>query len=373
MHNIEFDVAEVLEFDYTYQYVDPSTNPNAANNLFAIRCRSCGSYFNLDPFIAKPSDINIKRIPLVGEYVLIYRTYNQNATNENRKNQSWYYLSTIDLQSNIHANILPGISKRQSQSEIDSSTPGKTFKLSDRAISPLQPYEGDLLLEGRFGNSIRFGSTVDLNGNMDRYTVNVPWKGSAKQGDPIIILSNGRKNLPRFSSFYVSENIETDASTLYLTSTQKLPNFKLNNILRTKDVDSESSFNASQFIGVADRIILKSKSDIIVLDTKKSIEINTPYLSIGVKDIEQKEFGLHSTQVKSILKTLIDMIKMGGLVAGDTPVTINPLLKSYFQPKLDEPWEDQQSGTGQKIDNVNILHDKLQENDFVSQDLQNNI
>jgi hypothetical protein len=27
-------------------------------------------------------------------------------------------------------------------------------------IHPLLPYEGDMLYEGRFGNSIRFGSTV---------------------------------------------------------------------------------------------------------------------------------------------------------------------------------------------------------------------
>jgi hypothetical protein len=72
-YNIQFDVAEVLEYDYTYRYVDPAQPDGNVNKLFALRVKSCNSYFNEKPFIARPINMNMKRIPLVGEFVLIYR------------------------------------------------------------------------------------------------------------------------------------------------------------------------------------------------------------------------------------------------------------------------------------------------------------
>lgn len=309
MNKIEFDVAEVLEYDYTYQYVDPTTNPGSANNLFAIKCRSCGTYFNLNPFLAKPSNMNMKRIPLVGEYVLIYRTYNQNATHENRRFESWYYLTTVDLQSNVNANLLPGISKKQSQAELDSSKPGNTFKLPNTSISPLQPYEGDFILEGRFGNSIRFGSTVDLNGTTDFYTVQSPWKGSGDQGDPIIVLSNGRKNLPRKQ--FTSESIQNDASSLYLTSTQTLPSFKLGNSENPNPLScfypGESAFNRSQLIGVADRIILKAKTDIVVIDSPRGIVLNTTG-DVRIGNDEASEAMVHGDVLLNVLQKILNQL-----------------------------------------------------------------
>lgn len=311
---IEFDVAEVLEYNATYQYIDPITNPASANNSFAIYCRSCSTYYNLDPIIVKPSDINMKRIPLVGEYVLIYRSYNQNATHENRKYQSWYYLTTIDLQSNINANILPGISKKKTDSEIQSYKPGKTFKLPDsgNSISPLQPYEGDFILEGRFGNSIRFGSTVDLNGSgtTDFYTVQSPWKGSSgNQGDPIIVMSNGRQNLPRKQ--FTSESIQNDASSLYLTSTQTLPSFKLGNSENPNPLScfypGESAFNRSQLIGVADRIILKAKTDIVVIDSPRGIVLNTTG-EVRIGSDEGNESMVHGDVLLNVLQKILNQL-----------------------------------------------------------------
>jgi hypothetical protein len=38
---------------------------------------------------------------------------------------------------------------------------------------------------------------------------------------------------------------------------------------------SESAYKKSQLVGVADRIILKSKTDIVVLDSPKAIVLNT--------------------------------------------------------------------------------------------------
>jgi hypothetical protein len=57
-------------------------------------------------------------------------------------------LTTIDVQSSINENSCYQVYLQINGTEIDNIKPGKTFK--KKLISPLQPYEGDILIEGRF-------------------------------------------------------------------------------------------------------------------------------------------------------------------------------------------------------------------------------
>lgn len=322
MDNIQFDVAEVLDYDRTYSYIGPEYGDTNVNELFALSVRSCSKYYNQETILAKPSDIHIKKIPLVGEFVLIYKTINETSSYLNRR-EVWYYLTTVDLQSAINTNRLPGVTGG-SQEDIDKRKPGKNF--IDTAVSPLQPYEGDLLVEGRWGNSIRFGSTIDLFGDQTQYNVLVPWSGKytnqGDQGDPIIILSNGRKT--KTNKQFVVEDINLDASSIYLTSTQKLSNLKLHNNLNNK-TDAANIFSKSQFIGIADRIILKSKTDVVALDSNSAIELNSPLLITGNKSDENKEWGLHSTEVIEMFNEFFYLIALGGLKdSSGMPVVVDP-------------------------------------------------
>jgi hypothetical protein len=60
----------------------------------------------------------MKQIPLVGEFVLIYKTFNQQATTD-RWREGWYYVASIDIQSSINHNMLPGLSDGARQEDID--------------------------------------------------------------------------------------------------------------------------------------------------------------------------------------------------------------------------------------------------------------
>jgi hypothetical protein len=307
MHDgIQFDVAEVLEYDNTYKWIDPASADSNTDQLFALKVKSCSGYFNQKPFIVKPSDINIKKIPLVGELVLIYKTFNQVSTSIKRR-ESWYYLTTVDLQSSIHANLLPGLAGGKSQEEIDTTKPGKTFNF--KVTSPLQPYEGDILVEGRWGNSIRFGSTVDLTGNQRNYSNIVPWRGGADQGDPIIVLSNGRSSKP--NKQFVAEDIQSDASSLYLTSTQKVPGLILGTQSEKNPLTcygpNESQFAKSQLIGVADRIVLKSKTDITVIDSPKAIVLNTSG-EVKLGSDSATESMVHGDVLLTVLQKILNQL-----------------------------------------------------------------
>ncbi len=340
---IEWDVAEVLGYDRTYNYISPDTPNTNVSELFALKVRSCKSIFDSSIYLAKPANINLKQIPLIGEFVLIYKTFNQESHKDYIR-QQWYYLMPISVQSNINNNPLPGISSKLSADELANFKLGKTYKQT--SVSPLQPYEGDILFEGRFGNSIRFGSTVIINSKNNPYSISPTWKETSESdsGNPIIILSNGRKN-KRYKEF-VLEDIETDASSLYLTSTQKLSNLKLHNVLNQSS-DSSNAFVKSQFLGVADRIILKSKTDVVALDSNKSIELNSPLLSIGTKQDKDKEYGLHSTAVKELFDQFFYLLSLGGLKdSNGMPVTIDPTFTDKFFKLRNS------------LDNVKIRQDK---------------
>ena len=84
------------------------------------------------------------------------------------------------------------------------------------------PYEGDMILEGRFGNSIRFGST---NNSQEISNPNA-WSDSGNTGDPITIIRNGQSsNLDEKGWIPTTERINEDATSIYLTSNQRLQNF----------------------------------------------------------------------------------------------------------------------------------------------------
>jgi len=296
-NQVQFEIAEVLAYDDTYKYIDPSSPNGNTSNLFSIKARGCSSYYNHTELTAKPANINMKRIPLVGEYVLLVKTFNHEATSEKWRH-CWYYLSTVDIQSSINDNTIPGLSIQLTQEQIDATLPGTTFQ--PKVISPLQPFEGDSIIEGRWGNSIRFGSTVDLS---NTYSIDRPWEGK-QTGDPITIIANGQKNYT--NKQFTVENIESDDASLYLTSTQSIPNIKLNNILKIGI--SDSAFNKSQFIGVADRVILKAKTDVVALDSQKGIELLSPKVNIGTGPYEPI---LQGPAVQELLQKIVMVIQHG--------------------------------------------------------------
>lgn len=303
MRNIEFDVAEVLAYDDTYQYIPADQNNSTVNNLFALKVRSCSGYYNQKEFIVKPSNINLKQIPLVGEFVLIYKTFNQQSTSS-RWREQWYYITSVDIHSSINENMLPGISADLTQTEIDAIKPGYTFK--QKSVSPLQPYEGDFLIEGRWSNSIRFGSSFDQT--LGKYSITPGWKSNTI-GDPIIIISNGRINKP--SKQFVNEDIEQDASSVYLTSTQNIPTLKLGDKNSPNSLScflpNESQFAKSQFIGTADRVILKAKTDIAIIDSPKAIILNTTG-EIKLGNDEASSNMVHGDVLLNVLQKILNQL-----------------------------------------------------------------
>ena len=167
--------------------------------------------------IAAPLNTNISHIPVPNEIVFLVSAPSKNFNEDNSLIN--YYLPPHAIHQDPNNNALPGALDSESQDFYKGN-----FKDIEN-IRPLVPFDGDILIEGRFGNSIRFGSTNTTNqffGN--------EWSYEGLDGDPIIVIRNRQKNLDnrQVNNFdHIMEDINKDKSSIYLCSGQKLETLQL--------------------------------------------------------------------------------------------------------------------------------------------------
>jgi hypothetical protein len=324
--NVQFEIAEVIEINNAFKW---DKGIAAGANMFMCRARSCTTYTDTYNYDVVPISNRKSEIPVVGEIILICRTVNRALRRKKDKAESWYYIQTVDLQDGVNNNRSTGMTA--TAQEIAKNDPqyipaGTNFV--DTKISHLQPYEGDIIYQGRWGNSIRFGSTISTIPEDNYYHKSPTWSGDIN-GSPITILSNGRVNLD--NKEFVVEDIEKDNSSLYLTSTQKINNITFSTIAPKQF----NSFAGSNFIGIADRIVLRAKTDRAVIDSEKDILLNTPNrVNIGgdtnLTPIPQGDV------LRDILMDIAQILQTGHIVQGSlaTPVAqskITGLLSKIFK------------------------------------------
>jgi hypothetical protein len=209
--------------------------------------------------IAKPLFPNISYYPLLGELVYIICDSPSPSTQINPSSTANYYISTINLWNNQHVN---------SQTQNTKAPVGKTF-FENKGIRNLLSYEGDYIIKGRSGNSIRLGRTIRSFTNVNE------WSKVGLETQPITIISNGHEYDPK-KDFYI-EQINQDASSIYLTSNQSIP-LKNNLIVPFNPITlpiSIPDYTESQVILNAGRIILNSKFDDVMLFAENNVEIST--------------------------------------------------------------------------------------------------
>jgi hypothetical protein len=181
--------------------------------------------------IARPLTGNFKNLPLINEVVYIIALPDTEIESIS-SNTIEYYINIVSLWNHPHHNAFPTTpntlpptqQKDYIQTEAgnvrrvtDQSTEiflGKTF-VERSNIHPLLPFEGDMLYEGRWGNSIRIGSTVKNTPNN--------WSTVGTDGDPILIIRNGQGVQTEEGWVPTVEDINNDDSSIYATSTQKIP------------------------------------------------------------------------------------------------------------------------------------------------------
>jgi len=235
--------------------------------------------------IARPLQGNSKNLPLVNEIVYIISLPNTDIASISSNTIS-YYINTVSLWNHPHHNAFPTSpnnlpptqQKDYAQTALgnvrritDQSTEiflGKTFKERSN-IHPLLPFEGDIIYEGRWGNSIRVGSTV-------KNTIN-NWSTTGSNGDPITIIRNGQGIQTEEGWVPTVEDINNDDSSIYTTSTQQIPlQASSTSYLSYKNnpPKTPNEYAGKQILLNSGRLVFNTTLDHILLSSKKSINLN---------------------------------------------------------------------------------------------------
>jgi hypothetical protein len=190
---------------------------------------------------------------------------------------------------------------------------GKTF-VERSNIHPILPFEGDIISEGRWGNSIRIGSTVKNTPNN--------WSVTGSNGDPILILRNGQGKQTEEGWVPTVEDINNNDSSIYLTSTQRVPLKASSTIYDSYQTapSSPDQYSGKQVILNSGRLVFNSTQDHILLssnqtigfnavsgfnfDTKSNFVVNAPTIKLGGKNATEPI--LKGDTTVQILTDLID-------------------------------------------------------------------
>ena len=257
---------------------------------------------------AKPLFPHFKSYPLKNEIVFIIEGPENDVLTGS--NISTYYIPLTAIYNHPHQNFLPN----KKNTTDDPSIGNNTFVYRND-IRPLKPFEGDVLVEGRFGNSIRLGSS-NFDNTGKRFN---PWSiNRESNSQPITIIRNGQKNEEEPGYKSIIEDINNDNSSIYLTTNQRItvnpPTNQFNQSYfstRTEDRDPQpkpsglSTYTNSQVIIKSDRLVLNSKLDEIYLISKKSIGIHAidgVNIDANISVINSPEIYLGQNASEPILK-----------------------------------------------------------------------
>ena len=236
--------------------------------------------------VAYPLYPNGTTYPLINEIVYITSLPNKRIQSKTSA-VSNFYISIVNLWNHPHHNGIPyvagGTAPANSKNYIDTSL-GSVNKLTDSTgtikfgeyfkersnIFPLQPFEGDSIYQGRWGNSIRLTSTAPGKNN---------WSSTGTQGDAITIIRNGQTDDSVKSGWnFTTEDINTDASSIYLTTTQKIP-FQAANTdyfsYKENTPTLPDQYTGKQILINSGRLIFNSSEDHLMLSSAKTISLSS--------------------------------------------------------------------------------------------------
>jgi hypothetical protein len=234
---------------------------------------------------AKPLDPTFRSFPLINEIVYIL-SLPDTGIGEFASTKTNYYINTVGIWNHPHHNAFPqnsNILPPSQQKDYVQTQLGSVRRVTDQSteiflgatfvergnIHPLLPFEGDKIIEGRWGNSIRLGSTVKNTPNT--------WSSVGENGDPITIIRNGQGNQTDEGWIPTIEDINNDDTSIYFTSTQKIPleaSSTSYSSYSSNPPARPNEYSGKQIILNSGRLVFNSTEDHILLSSIKTVNIN---------------------------------------------------------------------------------------------------
>lgn len=215
---------------------------------------------------AKQGDASIRVIPMEGELVEIVPGLGTSAA----AGKVMYWGKIVNVWNHPHHNAIPDIKQ---QNWGDRLIGGQT---EEATINPLQANPGDTLIEGRLGQSVRFGGYKGIQSkNID----------SSNDGKPIILISNGQIKTEEGDS-PIEEDVNQDFNSIHLLSDHKSDLIAINTKRDSYDVQPVTSnqYVGNQVIVNGGRLFFNAKEDSAFISAKESIGLNARTLNFDAKD-----------------------------------------------------------------------------------------
>lgn len=287
---------------------------------------------------AVPLNFSYIRVPIIGEIVLLIDapdSYSNGITDS----RTMYYLDIVSLNFSIHNNALPTVSaktittevsgddKKYNESAAGDTKQSKPPKVDNDfseniAVKSLQPYVGDVIISGRYGNSIRF-STTPKSGNFK-----IPPNFSKAIGQPITIYRNTTQSTDtKEINDFITEDFTNEENVIVQASGQELKFEQASGVLTANKKYKINSwkdekwgvtpqtlissgriiFNSTQkeIIAFAKNGIGLSSETSITIDAKETISLNATKIELGT---DSKEALILGNAFKTWMENLIQIL-----------------------------------------------------------------
>jgi hypothetical protein len=218
-----------------------------------------------------PLDFTVKQLPLIGELVVIYdiqgnKYYSRQVPIAHRVAENAMINLNSKLRNRSTNTISSALTAGQELTQ-DKHKFGKYFK-PDSRIRPLKHFEGDTIIEGRMGHSIRFGSSAS--------------DPSSDGLAPNVILRTGQAKTietTKNSLFGLTlEDINNDATSIWMVADQTVPfvpsTSNAGSFMRSV-AEPPQKFDKAQIIINSDRLAFNAKGTHIMLFANQSIHLNS--------------------------------------------------------------------------------------------------
>lgn len=219
------------------------------------------------PFAYQGSAQN-RTLPLVKEIVTLYNGADPGSIDNPGKTRV-YWKEVVNVWNHPHHNAAPDTLQDNWQDDLLKGFP------EQKTINPLIANPGDTLIEGRLGQSIRFGGSKGASSIIT----------NQNDGKPVILISNGQIETQNGSDL-IEEDIDKDFNSLYFLSNHKIPLTSANTKRKSYNTVPKTSdqYQGNQVIVNGGRLYLNAKEESAFISAKESIGLNANTLNLDAID-----------------------------------------------------------------------------------------
>ena len=230
--------------------------------------------------IAYPSTVNINTFPLKNEVVLLTQGTSQLASSTKSTSTTEYYTTIVNVWNNVNHNASPDGASDPTEVDL-----GYEFK-DNLEVRPLHPFNGDVILQGRHGQGIRFtGAKSPKN----------TFTGDDNAGKPLTIITNGHSPKNREEQELYLEDINKDLNSIYLASGHIIP------LEQSRDKYAAArnrptlanAYDGNQVIIKGGRLFFDANEEDILLTSKGNFKVSSENISLDGVDY----LGLDATKI----------------------------------------------------------------------------